>query len=59
MFTEVIPTERATSPPERYVMTLLAVPPGHAPTRMTPASSAVSNPNKVPSPKARSGITVN
>ena len=42
VFVLVIQTERAISPFAKYVMTLLAVPPGHVPTKITPAISAES-----------------
>ena len=38
-------------------MTLLAVPPGHVPTRITPARSPSSSPKSFPSPKASRGMT--
>ena len=38
----VIHTERATSPLDKKVITLLAVPPGQVPTKITPAVIAVS-----------------
>ena len=53
------PTERATSPLERYVMTLEEVPPGQVPTRMTPIASSGLRLKTFVRTKARSGITVN
>ena len=55
----VIPTDNATSPLLRYVITLLEVPPGQIPTSITPASRPVSNENIFPSKNASSGIIVN
>ena len=55
----VMPTERATSPLERYVMTLEEVPPGQVPTRMTPIASSGLRLKTFVRTKARSGITVN
>ena len=59
MFTLVIPTLNATSPRERYVITLLDVPPGHVPTSTTPAINAVSRPKTMLNPHANNGIIVN
>ena len=59
VLTLVIPTERATSPLERQVITLLDVPPGQVPTSTTPAKSAGSSRNTLPNANASSGITVN
>ena len=55
VFTLVIPTERATFPLLMYVMTLLEVPPGHVPTRITPAKSPASSPKIFPKEKAKTG----
>ena len=59
VLTLVMPTESATSPLLRKVMTLLAVPPGQVPTRTTPARSPASRPKILPSANARRGIMVN
>ena len=40
-------------------MTLLEVPPGHVPTRITPAKSPASSPKIFPKEKVKTGITVN
>ena len=54
-----MPTDSAVSPPDRYVMTLLDVPPGQVPTRTMPTSSSSLTPKAFPSPNASSGITMN
>ena len=59
VFTLVMPTDKATSPSLRYVMTLLDVPPGQVPTRITPARSPASRPKVFPSINASRGIIVN
>ena len=55
----VMPTDSAVSPPDKYVMTLLDVPPGQVPTRTTPTSSSSLRPKILPRPKARSGMITN
>jgi hypothetical protein len=55
--TEVIVTEKATSPRARYVITFDEVPPGHDPTSTTPAASIGSSSNILASANPRNGIT--
>ena len=55
----VMLTDKATSPLERKVITLLDVPPGHVPTRITPTVRAGSRLNILHNIKARRGIIVN
>lgn len=54
----VIPTESATSPPAIYVMTLLAVPPGQHPTRITPSARSVGSCISLHKPHATTGMIV-
>ena len=54
----VIPTESATSPPAIYVITLLAVPPGQQPTRITPSASSVGSFKIIQRVQAISGMIV-
>ena len=56
--TIVIPTDNATSPPAIYVITLLAVPPGQHPTRITPSARSSGNFNTTARIHARNGMTV-
>ena len=42
----VIPTEKATSPPQRYDITFDETPPGQHPTRIKPSESAGERCNK-------------
>ena len=55
----VIPTLKARSPPARYVMTLLAVPPGQQPTRATPTASSAGKWKVLANVHARSGMMLN
>ena len=55
----VMPTESATSPLDRYVITLEDVPPGQQPTRMTPTASSVGSWKMVTSRNASSGMMMN
>ena len=57
--TVVIPTDRAKSPFDRYVMTLEAVPPGQHPTRITPMASSVGRCNRRVSIQANEGMMMN
>ena len=59
VLTAVIPTENGTSPLAKYVMTLLAVPPGQAPTSITPAVRPASRPKAEHRTYAARGIIVN
>ena len=52
-------TDSATLPPDRYVMTFEATPPGAAPMRMMPAASGPLNPNARASTAARLGMMRN
>ena len=54
----VIPTESATSPPAIYVITLLAVPPGQHPTRITPSARSVGRCISWHNPHATTGMIV-
>ena len=55
----VMPTESATSPLDRYVMTLEDVPPGQQPTSMTPTASSVGSWKTRQSTHAMSGMMMN
>ena len=55
----VMPTDSATSPFARYVMTLELVPPGHEPTRITPTASSGGSWNTIVSRNASTGMMTN
>ena len=55
----VILTDKATSPLDKYVITLLDVPPGQVPTRITPTVRAGSRLKTLHNMKAIAGIIVN
>lgn len=55
----VMPTDSATSPFARYVMTLELVPPGHEPTRITPTASSGGSWNTIVSRNASTGMITN
>ncbi|OKN71614.1 hypothetical protein AM469_006488 [Pseudomonas aeruginosa] len=57
--TEVIATDRATSPRDSQVITLEAVPPGQQPTRITPTAISAGNCNRRQSSQARPGMMTN
>ena len=59
VLTLVIPTESATSPFDRYVITFDDVPPGQVPTRTTPAIRAGSRLKILLNKNARIGIIRN
>lgn len=54
--TVVIPTENATSPPQRYDMILDDTPPGQQPTRMSPSAMPAGRCSTFVSANARNGI---
>ena len=54
-----MPTDNDTSPCEKYVITLLAVPPGHVPTKITPIVNSGDKLNILHSKYAIKGIIVN
>ena len=54
--TVVIPTEKATSPPQRYDMMLDDTPPGQQPTRISPRAMASGRCNIFVNANARNGI---
>ena len=56
MDTVVIPTENATSPPQRYDMILDDTPPGQQPTRMSPSAMPAGRCSTFVSANARNGI---
>ena len=55
----VMPTDSATSPFDREVMTLDDVPPGQQPTRITPTASSVGSWNMRHKTHARKGMMMN
>ena len=55
----VMPTDSATSPRARYVMTLELVPPGHEPTSITPTASSGGSWNTTVSRNASTGMMTN
>ena len=55
----VMPTDSATSPFDRYVMTLEEVPPGQQPTSITPTASSVGSWKTRHSTQAISGMMMN
>ena len=55
----VITTDRATSPRPINATTLLAVPPGQHPTRISPTAKGVGRSNTEAMPAASAGITMN
>ena len=54
--TVVIPTENATSPPQRYDMIFDDTPPGQQPTRMSPSAIPSGSPSTFEMPNAKNGI---
>ena len=54
--TVVIPTENATSPPQRYDMIFDDTPPGQQPTRMSPSAIPSGSPSTLEIPNAKNGI---
>ena len=57
--TDVTATDRAVFPLARNVMTFEAVPPGHAPTRITLIAISGGNRNPLANAYARRGMTIN
>ena len=55
----VIPTDNATSPCAKKLITLEDVPPGHVPTNTKPTNNASSILNNFPNTNANNGIIVN
>ena len=54
--TVVIPTENATSPPQRYDMIFDETPPGQQPTSISPRPIASESPRTFVIPNAKNGI---
>ena len=54
--TVVIPTEKATSPPQRYDMIFEETPPGQHPTSISPSPIPSESPRTFVIPKAKKGI---